>query len=78
MKSGIGQCTMFLNLMHYLLENSYDEVGYIGVRSPGDFVDGKGGRYYPVGTEVIPYHGVTNITYREAGYEWDTQTRIDY
>lgn len=151
MKSGIGQCTMFSNLMHYLLEGDYDEVGYVGVRSPGDghvmvyilenglyylidpsqygtptpsywlgyysgllgcaedfrdiadsltenftlgdkkyvnqvhlvkspgdFVDGKGGRYYPVGTEVIPYHGVTNITYQEAGYEWDTQTRIDY
>lgn len=151
-KTGTGQCIMFSNLIHYLLEDDYDEVGYIGIRSPGDghimnyiyhdglyylidstqygirvpadwlesfpavlgcsddfqniadsmmqqwilpfdqkfinqvhlvkspgdFVDGQGGRFYPTGTEVIPYYGVKNITYVEAGYEWDTQTRIDY
>lgn len=48
------------------------------VKSPGDFVQGEGGRYYPKGCEVIPYYGIKKITYFEAGYEWDTQTRIDY
>lgn len=48
------------------------------VKSPGDFVRGEGGRYYPIGCEVVPYYGIKDITYLEAGYEWDTQTRIDY
>jgi hypothetical protein len=48
------------------------------VKSPGDYVRGEGGKYYPIGCEVIPYYGIKKITYFEAGYEWDTQTRIDY
>ena len=35
-KNGDGQCTMFSNLIHYLLEDDYDEVGYVSIRSPGD------------------------------------------
>lgn len=48
------------------------------VKSPGDCVQGYRGKYYPIGCEVIPYYGEQDITYIEAGYEWDTQTRIDY
>ena len=48
------------------------------VKSPGDYVNGEGGKIYPIGCEVIPYYGVKYITYQEAGYEWDTQIRIDY
>lgn len=47
------------------------------IKSPGDCVRGDG-KYYPIGCEVIPYYGEQDITYIEAGYEWDTQTRIDY
>jgi hypothetical protein len=36
LENGIGQCVSMSNLIHYLLNGDYEEVGYVNVRTPGD------------------------------------------
>ena len=36
LKGNNGQCWTMSNLLHYLLKNDYEEVGYVHVRTPGD------------------------------------------
>lgn len=36
LKNNCGQCVTMSNLNHYLLQDDYDEVGYVSVKSPGD------------------------------------------
>jgi len=36
LKSNQGQCVTMSNLNYYFLQDNYDEVGYVHVRSPGD------------------------------------------
>lgn len=36
LENGIGQCVSMSNLIHYLLQGDYQEVGYVNVRTPGD------------------------------------------
>lgn len=36
LENGIGQCVSMSNLIHYLLQGDYEEVGYVNVRTSGD------------------------------------------